>query len=416
MSKKPTYEELEQRVKELEKAANDRVNLEKQLGESEEKYRFIVENSNVGIFIAQNGVLKFSNIKLQALLGYPADELVKIPYKNLLHPGDKPLVKERKERNLQGEKLNSVYSLRIINKAEKEFWVEINSIPILWERRKATLNFARDITLQKKLEAQLQQIRKMESIGTLAGSIAHKFKNLMTTIIGNAHMLLMSTGKDDFLMEGLEDIKCAGERAADLTRQMLAFSRKQMILPKVLDLNEVLAGIASMFVRLIEEHIELKMIYEPALSSVKMDPRQIDQVVMNLVNNARDAMPNGGTITIETADVELGKDFFDDHGIEKQPGYYVMLSVTDTGTGIDQKTREHIFDPFYTTKEVDKGAGLGLSAVYGIVKQNDGFIRVDSKLGQGSTFKIYLPIAEDDSGAEKKDLNPEDTSRGSESV
>jgi two-component system, cell cycle sensor histidine kinase and response regulator CckA len=406
MSGKPTFEELEQKIKELEKTANDRVNSEKQLRESEEKYRFIVENADVGIFIAQNGVLKFSNIKLQALLGYSADELVRLPYKNLLHPGNKHLVKERKEKKLQGKELNSVYSLRIINKAGKEFWVEINSIPILWEGHQATLNFAKDITLQRKFEAQLQQARKMESIGTLAGSIAHKFNNLMTTVIGNAHMLLMSKGKDDSLIEGLEDIKSAGERAANLTRQILAFSRKQMILPKVLNLNEVLAGIASMFVHLIEENIELKMFYEPALGSVKMDPAQIDQVVMNLLKNARDAMPNGGTLTIETANVELGKDFFDDHGIKGPPGYYVMFSVTDTGTGMDERTQEHMFEPFYTTREVDKGSGLGLSTVYGIVKQNDGVIQVDSEIGRGSTFKIYLPVVKDDPGAEKKRPEP----------
>jgi PAS domain S-box-containing protein len=257
-----------------------------------------------------------------------------------------------------------------------------------------------DITESKRLEKQLIQSQKMEAIGTLAGGVAHDFNNILTTIIGNADLILMTVDKDESLRKGIEDIKIAGKRAAALTRQLLAFSRKQIIQPKVLDLNELLSGIEKMLVRLIGENIEILMIPESALWKIEIDPGQMEQVIMNLVVNAKDAMPNGGKLTIETSNMDLDENYFRDHGVENPPGPYVMMAVSDTGSGMDKEVQEHIFDPFYTTKEKGKGTGLGLSTIYGIVKQNNGFIWVYSEPGQGSTFKIYLPRVKGDTPVE----------------
>jgi CheY-like chemotaxis protein len=209
----------------------------------------------------------------------------------------------------------------------------------------------------------------------------------------------------------------AGERGAALTRQLLAFSRKQMIQPKILDLNKLLAGIKKMLVRLIGENIEILVIPEPGLWQVEIDPGQMEQVVMNLVVNARDAMPDGGKLTIQTANTYLDEDYFSEQNIlEDQPGSYVMVAVSDTGSGMDKVTQEHIFEPFYSTKEKGKGTGLGLSTVYGIIKQNNGFIWVYSEPGQGSVFKVYFPRIKADADSEKIEQQPEDVIGGSETV
>lgn len=256
----------------------------------------------------------------------------------------------------------------------------------------------------------------MEAIGTLAGGIAHDFNNLLTTIIANAHMMLMGLGKSDPLREEIEDIKDAGETGAALTRRLLAFSRKQVIHPVVLDLNQVLADLENILKRLIRENIKLKMVLEPALWPMKMDPSQIEQVVMNLAVNAGEAMPHGGELTVETANVELAEDYFSDHELRRQTGPYVMLAVSDTGIGMDEQIRSHIFEPFFTTKELDGGTGLGLSTVYGIVKQNGGYIWVYSEPGQGSVFKIYIPRGVEDVDSEEKGRIPMDALRGTETI
>jgi len=279
------------------------------------------------------------------------------------------------------------------------------------------LQMATDITDLKKMEEQFLQSQKMEAVGILAGGVAHDFNNMMTIIIGNAELMLMTVHKDESLRRGIEDIKMAGEKAAALTRQLLAFSRKQIVQPKTLDLNNSLTGIEKMLVRLIGEDVEVMMKPESALWKVKIDPGQLEQVIMNLVVNARDAMPFGGKLTIETANMDLDENYFFEHGIkEDQPGSYVMLAVSDTGSGMDKEVREHIFEPFYTTKEKGKGTGLGLSTIYGIVKQNNGFIWVYSEPGQGSTFKIYLPKVKGGVKAEEIKQTPVEHLDGSETV
>ncbi len=247
-----------------------------------------------------------------------------------------------------------------------------------------------DVTEQKRLEDQVRQGHKMEAVGQLAGGIAHDFNNLLTAIIGYGDFVLARLEPDDPLRPDVEEITAAGNRAADLTRQLLAFSRKQVLQPKVLDLNDVVHQVERMLQRLIGGHLELITALEPDLGRTQADPGQIEQVIVNLAVNARDAMPQGGVLAIETANVELDEAAAHRHLAEIEPGSYVVLTVSDTGTGMDSETLLHLFEPFFTTKGT-AGTGLGLATVYGIVKQSGGFVWVYSEPGEGTIFRIYLP-------------------------
>ena len=249
--------------------------------------------------------------------------------------------------------------------------------------------YAEDITERQSLEQQLRQSQKMEAVGRLAGGIAHDFNNLLMVISGYSELLLERIGGNVELRPPAQEIANAANRATALTRQLLAFSRKQMLMPRVLDLNALVGENMKMLTRVIGEDIDLVMAPATSLGAVKADPGQIEQVIMNLAVNARDAMPKGGKLTIETANVTLGEDYGRFHA-SAAPGEYIMLAISDSGAGMDVETQSHIFEPFFTTKGA-KGTGLGLSTVYGIIKQSGGFIWVYSELGKGTTFKIYLP-------------------------
>jgi two-component system, cell cycle sensor histidine kinase and response regulator CckA len=281
--------------------------------------------------------------------------------------------------------------------------------------QKCIIAFLTDITERKNLENQLRQAQKMEAIGRLSGGIAHDFNNLLSVILGYSDDLHEQLVDKPALRRKAEEIKKAGRRAATLTRQLLAFSRQQVLNPKVLDLNEVVVDVEKMLQRLIGEDIELSVKLDRSLGSVKADQGQIEQVIINLVVNARDAMPTGGRVMIETSNVDLDDDYARKHP-PVTPGSYILLAVSDTGTGMDAETQAHIFEPFFTTKDLGKGTGLGLATTYGVVKQSGGFIWVYSELGNGTTFKIYLPRTGKDLRAEKPAVGLVKSLRGTETI
>jgi two-component system, cell cycle sensor histidine kinase and response regulator CckA len=277
------------------------------------------------------------------------------------------------------------------------------------------LAIVKDFTDQKGLEKQLRQSQKMEAIGQLSGGIAHDFNNLLSVIIGYSEVIQESLPPNDPLQRKCEQIKNAGQSAASLTRQLLAFSRQQVLEPEILDLNAIVRNVEKMLRRLIGEDIDFGTSLEPALANIKADQGQIEQVILNLVVNARDAMPHGGRLRIETANVHLDDAYARLHP-PQQAGPYVSLTVSDTGIGMDAETQAHIFEPFFTTKEVGKGTGLGLSTVYGVVRQSGGHIWVYSELGHGTTFRIYLPLTGQAIHVEKSSLSPVESLRGTETI
>jgi two-component system cell cycle sensor histidine kinase/response regulator CckA len=275
--------------------------------------------------------------------------------------------------------------------------------------------FAEDVTERRVLERQLRMASKMEAVGRLSGGIAHDFNNLLGVIIGYIQVIKRSLVPGQPSYEYAEEIEKAGQRAVSLTRQLLAFSRQQVLEPVILNLNTLVSEMEKMLPRLIGEDIQLNLILAPVIGQVKADPGQIEQVVMNLVVNARDAMPDGGKLTVQTANAELDTAFAREHP-GSVPGQYVMLAVTDTGTGIDPEIQAQIFEPFFTTKGRDKGTGLGLATVYGVVKQSNGYIAVESEKGKGALFKIYLPRIEQPVATRSESSQMPLNVRGSETI
>jgi signal transduction histidine kinase/ActR/RegA family two-component response regulator len=307
-------------------------------------------------------------------------------------------------------------SLEILAKDGRKVMLEVSPRLVLKDGQAVGVQgIARDVTQRRHLEEQLAHAQRMEAIGHLAGGVAHDFNNLLTVVTGYSELVLRRLGAESPVRQEIEQIKKAGERATTLTRQLLAFSRKQMLQPRVLDLNAVLSDVEHLLRRLIGENIQLTMVLGPDLKRVKADPGQMEQIIMNLAVNARDAMPQGGMLTVGTANVVLDDDYANQH-VDVKPGQYVMLAVSDTGIGMDDHTRSHIFEPFFTTKVKGKGTGMGLSTVYGIVKQSGGYVWVYSEPNQGSTFKIYLPRIDDPIETQDAANLAEELSAGVETV
>jgi two-component system, cell cycle sensor histidine kinase and response regulator CckA len=387
------------------------------LRESEARFKILFEYAPDAYYLHDlEGRFIDGNRAAETMTGYSKEDLIGKSFLDLhLLPPDE-LGKAAGFLHESAQGLSTGPEELILNQKDgKQIPVEIRTFPFELENQVVVLGIARDITLRKDMEQQLQQSQKMESVGRLAGGVAHDFNNLLTTILGNASMVLMDTGKDDPCRAMIEEIKRAGERAANLTRQLLAFSRKQIIQPEVICLNEVINDIEKMLRRIIGEDIELKIDPAPDLGNVEADVGQIEQVIMNLIVNARDAMPHGGKLTIETANVELDETYARAH-MAVTPGPYVMLAVSDTGTGMSREIMSQVFDPFFTTKEKGKGTGLGLSTVYGIVKQSNGNIWVYSEPEKGATFKIYLPRCEETAITRNTEDGKEKMLQGTETV
>jgi two-component system cell cycle sensor histidine kinase/response regulator CckA len=367
--------------------------------------------------IAPDGTTTFVNPAITRVTGYKPEEIVGQNWWHIHYPGEEYGQVERLLEEFEQGRPVANYEMTLTTKGGGKRTVSWNSVNRLDERGEIIeiIGIGADVTEHRELEDQLRQSQKLEAVGQLAGGIAHDFNNILTVINGYADLLLRGIGQDETKRFKVEEIRKAGERAASLTRQLLAFSRKQVLQPKVLQLNTIVADVDKMLRRLIGEDINLLTLSEPTLGQIKADPGQIEQVLLNLAVNARDAMPQGGKLTIETDNVYLDNLYARKH-VSIQPGRYVMLAVSDTGCGMNAETQARMFDPFFTTKEQGKGTGLGLSTVYGIVKQSGGNIWVYSEVGKGTTFKIYLPrVDEAVESEEARDL-PAELSQGRETV
>ncbi len=394
----------------------ERKEAERALSESEEKYRQLIQNSGDAIYLLYDRRFEVVNEKFEEMFGLTLEDVNQpdFDFMNLVAPESRPLIEERGVRLEAGEEVEPKYEFTAINADGVEIEVETSVTYIKHEEGVATQGIIRDITERKRLEQQLRQAQKMEAVGRLAGGIAHDFNNLLTVINGYAE-LLMSEQLPEKVSGSISQIKNAGERAARLTGQLLAFSRKQIVQPEIINLNKLIPEQMKMLSRLLSEDIEIITRLTPDLPQIEADPVQIEQIIMNIAINARDAMPFGGRLTFETASVEFDADYLKNHA-EAEPGQFVMLAISDTGVGMDEATRGQVFEPFFTTKGREKGTGLGLATVYGIVKQNRGFVYVYSELQKGTTFKIYLPVAEKDEGVIMTNRGSMDALQGSETI
>jgi two-component system cell cycle sensor histidine kinase/response regulator CckA len=382
--------------------------------QAEEAFKNLVFRAPIGIYIIQGGRFKLINPGFQEITGYKEEEIPFIKPLELVHLDDREEVRKNAAKMLKGISLTP-YEYRFITKGGQTRWILEKVTPTIYEGGKATLGYFMDITEHKLLESQFLQAQKMEAVGRLAGGVAHDFNNILMGILGLGELMKLELRKDDPLYHYAEDIVKVAERGSSLTRQLLAFSRRQILQPRVIGLNLVIADLETMLRRLIGEDIELVLVLDPALGAVRADPGQIEQVIMNLAVNARDAMPHGGKLSLETANVYLDESYVQRH-VEVPPGSYVMLALSDNGCGMDAETQAHVFEPFFTTKEAGKGTGLGLPTVYGIMKQSGGHIEVFSEPGAGTTLKIYLPQVEEVVEGFETKVGPAELLHGSETI
>ncbi|MBI3645822.1 MAG: PAS domain S-box protein [Acidobacteriales bacterium] len=370
--------------------------IRRRLLEREEVFRLITENAADMIAVVDgDGRRVYNSPAYQKLLGYSLEELQSTPTLDQIHPDDRQLVEEAAaQARAAGVGRQIEYRMRHKNGTWRILESTASAIRSGGGKVEYLVIVNRDITDRRRLEEQFRQAQKMDAIGRLSGGIAHDFNNLLGVIIGYTEILQENTDASHPDRSCVDEILRAGQRAASLTRQLLAFSRQQVLEPKVLDLNDVISDMEKMLRRLIGEDIELSTVLHQELGNVRADQGQLEQVILNVAVNARDAMPGGGKLAIMTQNVIMSEAETQRYSYPFRPGHYVLLTVSDTGTGMDLGTQARIFEPFFTAKEKGKGTGLGLATVYGIVKQSDGYIEAHSEVGAGTIFKIYLPIVE----------------------
>ncbi|MGD9643141.1 MAG: ATP-binding protein [Elusimicrobiales bacterium] len=387
------------------------------LKESEALFKAVFTESPMGICLLEAGTGRFLrvNAMLARILGRTPEELAGTDWMSVTHPNDINIQSDSLARLESGEAKALWLEKRYLKPDGSAVWVKLTATPLPAFDKTAPryLCIVEDISAAKaaeqgkiQLEEQLRQSQKMETAGSLAGGIAHDFNNMLSAILTYSDFLLKSISKDDPRRKDVEEIKTTGLRAAALTRQLLAFSRKQVLQPQILDINATITGVRAMLQRLIGENIKLVTVTskEPALT--KADPGYLEQVVLNLCVNARDAMPKGGKLTLEASVAHIAAEYIHRHGT-LQPGNYALLTVSDNGCGMNPETMEHIFEPFFTTKPRDKGTGLGLPTVHGIVKQGGGTIVVYSEEGSGTVFKIYFPLSSGEVAVSKQQAGRE---------
>jgi PAS domain S-box-containing protein len=358
------------------------------LKESEEKYRNLVELANDGIAIIQDGVVKYVNPHLAELVGYRVEEIEETAFLEYIYPDEAERVAQYHLQRMADEDVPSTYEAALKHRQGTRIDVEFNVSVISYEGKPAAFAIIRDLTERKRLEAEFQRFHRMESLGTLAGGIAHNFNNLLTAIMGNVSLALMQTDKTELSYERLKNIKKSVQSGARLTNQLLGYARKGKYDIRTISLNQLVEETSSTFTATKKEirvHIDLSQ----DLSAIEADQGQIEQVLWNIYINAADAMPRGGDLFLKTRNVS--HDDIKGKAYRPKPGDYAVLTIEDTGTGMDQKTMDRIFDPFFTTKELGRGTGLGLASVYGIVKAHKGYIDVESGGEQGTAFTVYLP-------------------------
>jgi two-component system cell cycle sensor histidine kinase/response regulator CckA len=402
-------------ISEHRKAKADCESGQDQLRASEERYRDLFENAQDFIVTLDlEGRFTSANNAVLEISGFSRTELLSMTIFDIMSPSSLEPGRSAFQEVVSGQKRGTT-QLELMCKDGRALWVEVRSRRI--EQQGVTTSIqsiGRDISWRKRLEEQLLHAQKMEAVGRLAGGVAHDFNNLLGVIIGYSDLLLHQLGIGDPSRQRIQEIKKAGTRAAEVTRQLLAFSRKQVLAPKIVDLSSIVSDTAGMLLRLLGEDIELITKVSPVGARVKADPAQMEQVIMNLAVNARDAMPRGGKLILETSTAVLGEILH--HEVPVAPGRYVLLAVADTGVGMSESTRARIFEPFFTTKQPGEGTGLGLATVYGFVKQTGGYIWVYSEPGKGTTFKIYLPQVTEPAHDIEPQQEPAALPHGSETV
>ncbi|UOD33735.1 PAS domain S-box protein [Deferribacteraceae bacterium V6Fe1] len=360
------------------------------LEESESKFKALTNTTSAAIFVYSDDKFIFVNNEFEEVTGYAPDEIVGAQFWSIVHPEHKEMIKDRGLRRQRGEDIPNRYEFKIITKNGEERWVDFTADKIMWDGKPAALGTAIDITEKKLIEEKLMQSQKLEAVGRLAGGVAHEYNNMMTIILNYIELSLLKTSPEGDLHDYLMRMRRAAEHAADITKQLLSFARKQPIRPVPIDLKDFFEKHIKMLKVLVGENIEVIFKSEEKIENVKADSSQLNQVITNLLINAKDAIKGVGKIEIELKNVEIKENFLPEYpGLEN--GRYVLISVSDNGEGIKKEYIDKIFEPFFTTKDVGKGTGLGLATVFGIVKQNKGNIYVESEEGVGTTFKIFLP-------------------------